>query len=226
MTTTAQAGGVSAELMAAMNPAKKAATVADSMDGVQDRFMTLLVTQMKNQDPLNPMDNAQVTSQLAQLSTVTGINKLNTTLEALQGSYQTSQSLQAVGMIGRGVLVPGSSIDLSDGKSVFGMELTEPADSVQVKIFDATGKLVRKIDLGAQETGALPLTWDGETDSGDKAANGQYGFEVIATRGGQSVAANSLSFGGVGSVSTGGGTVKLNVPGIGTFGLSDIRQVL
>lgn len=224
MATTVQTGGISNDLMAAMNPAKKAE--AAGIEGVQDRFMTLLVTQMKNQDPLNPMDNAQVTSQLAQLSTVTGINKLNTTLEALQGSYQTSQSMQAVGMIGRGVLVPGASIDLDDGKSVFGVELAEPADNVQVKIVDASGKVVHKFDLGAQEAGALPLTWDGKMDNGEKAADGRYIFEVNAIRGGEKVTANGLSFGAVGSVSTGGGTVKLNVPGIGTFGLNDVRQVL
>ena len=74
--------------------------------------MTLLVTQLKNQDPLNPLDNAQVTSQLAQLSTVTGVNKLNTTLESLKASYQSSEALQAANMIGHGVLVEGNYVDL------------------------------------------------------------------------------------------------------------------
>ena len=100
---------VTADLLATMNGKKTAATTAED---AQDRFMTLLVTQMKNQDPLNPLDNAQVTSQLAQLSTVTGIDKLNVTLQALQGSYQASQALQATDMIGRGVLVPGSTVTL------------------------------------------------------------------------------------------------------------------
>ena len=79
----------------------------------QDRFLTLLVTQMKNQDPLNPLDNAQVTSQLAQLSTVTGIDKLNGTLESMMGSYQSNQALQAANMIGHGVLAPVSYTHLT-----------------------------------------------------------------------------------------------------------------
>ena len=83
-------------------------STANSIDKAQDRFMTLLVTQMKNQDPLNPMDNAQVTSQMAQLSTVTGIDKLNNTLESLIGSVQTGQSYQASSMIGHNVLVAGN----------------------------------------------------------------------------------------------------------------------
>src|SRR4051812_28080749 len=125
----------SAELLAAMNPATKTKDT-NSAEAMQDKFMTLLVTQMKNQDPLNPMDNAQVTSQLAQLSTVTGIDKLNSTVEALKGSYQTSQTLQATSMIGHGVLVPGSATTLVEGKALMGIEMSSPADKVQVTIRD------------------------------------------------------------------------------------------
>ena len=107
--TTIQSNPVSADLLAAMNPASSA-TSTDSTAATQDRFMKLLVTQMKNQDPLNPLDNAQVTSQLAQLSTVTGIDKVNATLQSLMGSMQPSQSLQAAGMIGHSVLAPGAGL--------------------------------------------------------------------------------------------------------------------
>src|SRR6266571_7724769 len=97
---------VSQDLLNSVNP--KAAVVADgSVEADTNKFMTLLVTQLKNQDPLNPLDNAQITSQLAQLSTVTGVNNLNTTLESLKSSYQSSETLQATNMIGKGVLVPG-----------------------------------------------------------------------------------------------------------------------
>src|SRR4051812_9579365 len=98
---------VSQDLLNAVNPQKKKAAEG-SVEADQDKFMTLLVTQLKNQDPMNPLDNAQLTSQLAQLSTVTGINKLNTTLETLKSSYQSSESLQAANMIGHGVLVEGN----------------------------------------------------------------------------------------------------------------------
>ena len=194
----------------------------------QDRFMTLLVSQMKNQDPLNPLDNAQVTSQLAQLSTVTGIDKLNTTLEALMGSFQAGQSLQAAGMIGRGVLVPGDALRLADAKASFGVELAEPADSVGVTIRDAAGKAVRTLALGAHEAGVLPLAWDGRTDGGGVAADGRYRIEVAAERGGQKSSAGGLAYAEVRSVSAsaGGQGARLNLDLGREVALADVRQIL
>src|SRR5580693_3920451 len=112
------ANSVSASLMAAMNPAP-ASTATDSAAAAQNQFLTLLVTQMQNQDPLNPMDNSQMTSQLAQLSTVSGIDTLNTTLQSLVGSYQTSQTLQATSMIGQNVFTPGNTMTLASGSAPF-----------------------------------------------------------------------------------------------------------
>ena len=113
------------DLMSTMNSKPKE---VDSVQADTDKFMTLLVTQLKNQDPLNPLDNAQVTSQLAQLSTVTGVNKLNATLETLKSSYQSSEAMQATNLIGHGVLVEGKDVQLSGGKSILGVELATPAD--------------------------------------------------------------------------------------------------
>ncbi len=192
----------------------------------QDRFLTLLVTQMKNQDPLNPMDNAQVTSQLAQLSTVNGIDKLNTTLEALKGNYQSSQSLQAASLIGHGVLLPGSGIALADGKGVFGIDLPEAADSVKVSVRDASGKTIQTIDLGSREIGTFPLAWDGKTDTGAMAADGKYTFAVAATRGDTKSAVTGLAFGQISSVSTNAAGVKINVPNLGAVDIAQVRQFL
>src|SRR3990167_8083696 len=108
MVDATQDAGSTAALFASFNAKAGAAATASTAADTQDRFLKLLVTQMKNQDPLNPMDNAQVTSQMAQLSTVTGIDKLNVTLQALSDSMASSQSLQAASMIGYGVLVPGN----------------------------------------------------------------------------------------------------------------------
>lgn len=215
---------LSPSLLAAMNPIKE--TAKSGAAAAQDRFMTLLVTQMKNQDPLNPMDNAQVTSQLAQLSTVTGIDKMNTTLESLISSFQSNQSLQATNMIGHGVLVPGASVALADGKGVLGVELAEPADKVQVTIRDMAGKLVHTIDIGSMKAGMQQLQWDGATDNGGAAANGQYVFEVTAMRAGEKVDVTKLAFGKVDSVSTGAQGVKLNLPGLGAVNFTDVRQIL
>ncbi|MGB7479714.1 MAG: flagellar hook assembly protein FlgD [Burkholderiaceae bacterium] len=223
--TTVQNNTVSPSLLAAMNPASSGGAVDDAA-ATQDRFLKLLVTQMKNQDPLNPLDNAQVTSQMAQLSTVTGIEKLNTTVASLVASQQANQSLQAASMIGRGVLVPGSTLALHDGKGVFGIELPGAVDDVQVTIRDANGNAVRQINLGPQQAGALPALWDGTDNDGNQLENGLYTFEVTAVRGGQSATATALAFDQVASVSTGPGGILLNLPLAGSVGLADIRQII
>jgi flagellar basal-body rod modification protein FlgD len=215
--------GVTNALLATMNGSSSSASATEE---AQNRFMTLLVTQMKNQDPLNPMDNAQVTSQLAQLSTVTGIDKLNTTVNSLMSTFQSNQTLQAASMIGHGVLTAGSNIELTSGMGILGVELSGPADKVNIAIKDASGNVVRNISLGEQEAGVLPVQWDGKTDSGTAAADGEYHFTVTATQGGKDATAKALAFGQVVSVSTSSSGVSLNVPGIGEVGLTDIRQIL
>ncbi|MGH8808029.1 MAG: flagellar hook assembly protein FlgD [Noviherbaspirillum sp.] len=225
MATTVQDGGMSAGLLDAMNP-KKAATSENAVEETQDRFMKLLVTQMRNQDPMNPLDNAQVTSQFAQLSTVTGIDKLNDTLASMMSSYQSSQTLQAASMIGHGVLAPGSRVDLVNGNGLMGVELTEPADKVSVTIRDAAGAEVRKLELGAQKIGSLPIAWDGKTETGAAAPDGKYTFEVSATRNNAEVPATALQFGLVDTVSTNAKGVKLNIGGLGALDLAEVRQIL
>jgi len=225
MTTIAE-NTISPALLAAANGNKTKAAGTDSPEVAQDRFLKLLVTQMKNQDPLNPMDNAQVTSQLAQLSTVTGIDKLNTTLEALKGNYQASQSLQAAALIGHGVLLPGSSTTLAEGKAMFGIDITEAADNVTVTVRDGAGKAVHTMDLGRQEPGVVPLGWDGKTDSGTTAIDGAYTVTVAATRAGEKTAAEALSFGQIGSVSSNAQGVKINVPNIGAVDIAAVRQFM
>jgi flagellar basal-body rod modification protein FlgD len=225
--TTISDNTVSPALLNTMNTSKAAATTAtDSASATQDRFMKLLITQMKNQDPMNPLDNAQVTSQLAQLSTVTGIDKLNATMGTLKDSYQSSQALQATSLIGHGVLVPGSTTNLADGKAVLGMDLPGAADAVSVTIRDGSGNVVRKMDLGAQAAGTLPVAWDGKTDKGAAAASGQYSFEVSATSAGTALKPTTLSYDTVGSVSTGASGTKLNLNGGGAAALADVREII
>jgi flagellar basal-body rod modification protein FlgD len=227
---------VSQDLMNAVNP-KKNTVPEGSVQADQDKFMTLLVTQLKNQDPLNPLDNAQITSQLAQLSTVTGVNKLNTTLESLKASYQSSEALQATNMIGHGVLVEGDFVNLQDGKAILGVSLDNAADSVQVIITDPrTGKDVQTLDLREQKAGVVPLVWDGVPDPSKVDAdgkpvtlkNGEYLIRVVATRGGEQINdAKTLSFDSVASVTTSAKDgVKLNLPTKGVVSMADIKQIL
>jgi len=193
--------------------------------GTENRFLQLLVTQLKNQDPLNPLDNAQITSQMAQLSTVSGIEKLNTTLASLAASYTATQSMQATSMIGHGVLVPGSAINLKAGTALAGVELAQPADKVIVSINDASGNVLQQVDIGAQAAGVAAFQWDGNT-SGGTVADGAYTFSVNATSNGQKVNANPLAFGQVAAVSPGAQGATLAIGGLGNVALSDMKQVV
>jgi len=212
VTAVADSTGVSGSTVGATNAIK----------AQEDRFLKLLVAQMKNQDPLNPLDNAQVTSQMAQLSTVTGIEKLNATLAA----FTKSQSFDAVGMIGHYVVVPGSALALSGGVGTAGVELPADADSVKVSIYDEDKKLVRQLDLGAQEAGPLMFAWDGRNDAGTALADGVFSFAVTATAEGKSVSPVGLTVGLVKSVLMDASGAALSVQDVGEVDLGDIRQVL
>jgi flagellar basal-body rod modification protein FlgD len=203
----------------------KTNTAKSSVDKAQDRFMTLLVTQMKNQDPLNPMDNAQVTSQMAQLSTVTGIDKLNNTLESLIGNVQTGQSYQAANMIGHNVLVPGNTLATEGTGGYFGVDLPIGADKLSVTIKDSAGSTIRTLNLGAQDAGSIPLKWDGFSDDGSVAKTGNYKFEVTATTAGQSVAADVLNYAEVMSISNGTSGVKLNLSNLSSVSTTDVKEI-
>ena len=220
--TGALAGASAAPGAGKAGPASAAGEGANT----QDRFLKLLVTQMKNQDPLNPMDNAQVTSQMAQLSTVSGIDKVNSTLKALSDSMTAGQALNSTSMIGRGALVPGTSMDLSNGKAVAGLDLSQGVESVKVLIKDGANNLVRTLQMGAQKPGVVPVAWDGLDDAGKAAATGAYKISAEAVSGGQTSPVSTLSFGMVSGVAPGSGGTKLDVGKLGMFSMSDVKQVM
>lgn len=228
MVNATQSSTDAAALFASMNATAASSTSASAAAAsTQDRFLKLLVTQMKNQDPLNPMDNAQVTSQMAQLSTVSGIDKMNTTLQALNASMTSNQTVQATGMIGHGVLVAGKGVDLvAGGTGLGGFELAQKAEGAVVSIYDKAGTLVKNIDLGAQPAGVTKWQWDGTDNGGASAATGSYTFEVNTLQGGKSVAATSLQFGMVNSVTQSAQGVALSVGSLDGVALSQVKQIL
>jgi len=203
---------------------------------IQDQFLTLLVTQLKNQDPLNPMQNAELTTQLAQISTVEGINNLRNTLMAISGQIDVGQSMDAASLIGKAVLIPGNKVALGtnpeDGSqreaTPFGVDLQGDAAKVSVKILDQNGNVVRTIDLpDEQKTGVISMEWDGMTDDGQPAADGRYTIEVAAQDAdGKKVTAEALSYGVVNSVAYTVDGLRLDLGLAGQAGIVDIRKVL
>lgn len=227
MTTT------SAVTNAGNNSALSSANNASSAQSIQDQFLKLLTTQLQNQDPTSPMDNMQLTSQLAQISTVEGITNLNTTLQSISSQMGLSQSIDATSFIGKSVLVQGNSIllgtDSSSGATVttpFGINLTGDAANVQMKITNANGAVVNSVNLGKTGAGIYSYDWDGKTTNGGTATGGSYSFTVTATdANGNAVAVNPLTYGQVGSVAYTSGGPVLNLGTAGTTSLAGVYKV-
>lgn len=198
----------------------------------QERFLTLLVTQLQNQDPMNPMDNSEVTSQIAQLSTVNGINQLNNTLLALAGQMDVSQSMQAATLIGKQVLVPGAKIALGSQGDVkvatpFGADIISPAASVTATILDGSGKAIKQIELGPQSPGVISIGWDGTGEGGVAVPDGAYTVQVAAAdANGNPVGVQPLTSGQVGSVVTTSEGPKLDLGLAGLVSLLDIKKIM
>ena len=198
-----------------------------SAKDLNDRFLKLLVAQMNNQDPLNPLDNAQVTSQMAQINTVTGINGLNDTVNQLLGQFATLESMQAAQLTGRNVLVQGNTLSLpSSGSAIGGVSLDLPADTVTVDIKDAAGQVVRELQLGKQDAGVARFDWDGRMDNGDSAPAGDYTFTVKAATGSTSVTTTALAARQVQGVRQVNGALQLVLAGGGTVAYSAVQQIL
>jgi flagellar basal-body rod modification protein FlgD len=157
--------------------------------GQTDRFLKLLVAQMSNQDPLNPLDNAQVTSQMAQISTVEGISKMNTSLDALTAQGGGTRAIDAASLIGRSALIAGDQVNYSQaqGPARGAFDLKDEAAKVRIEISDERGLVVRKMDLSNVSKGINPFSWDGLNSAGKAMADGNYSISAVANPDGAKV---------------------------------------
>ena len=205
-------------------------------DELRNSFMTLLITQLQNQDPLKPMENAEMTSQIAQINTVSGIEQLNSTLQSITSQMDANQALQASGLIGQGVMVPGRQIMLeqdSEGQpysTPFGIELDQPAANVQATMVGQGGQVIRRYDLGAVDAGVQSFKWDGENDQGEVVASNRYAVQLEATDAeGEAIESTALNYAIVNSVTPNdvNGGVRLDLGAIyGQISLNDVKQIL
>ncbi len=204
-----------------------AATAAAPAKGTtEDRFLTLLVTQMRNQDPLNPLDNAQVTSQLAQLSTVSGIDKLNDTLGTVLSSIAMLQPVQAAGLVGKDVAVEGNVISVAGGKARGAYSLETAATAVTVTVKDAAGNVVRTLDLGARKAGIATFDWDGKDDAGKALADGDYTFSIAAAGASGAASVTALAVATVQGVIPASDGFALNLGAAGIVPFTSVAQIL
>lgn len=226
ITPTTNSAASAQETLAALGLGAKAKSAQSNTDAMGERFLTLLVSQIRNQDPLNPMDNAQMTSQLAQINTVNGLEKLNATLEKLVSFYDEGRAMQAAAMVGKNVLVAGNKLQLGADGTVGGVELAEDADNVRVTIKDGNGLVVRSLELGEVEAGSRVFAWDGKTDGGATAAAGDYSFTVEAVAGTDKITATAMQFGTVFAVVRENSGFRLDLGQLGEVGFDDVKRII
>jgi len=215
--STASANAAAAAAINGSNAGK-----ASSTQGSQESFLKLLVTQMQNQDPLSPMDNAQVTSQIAQINTVQGIGTLNTTVASLNSQFLQMQSLQGASLVGRSVVLEGNTLSVDSttktGKGVY--QLDSAADNVKLEVLSAAGQVVSSTSLGAESSG----THDFSVDTSGIANQSGLTFRITATSGAKAVTSTTMVRDTVDSVGLNGDTLTLDLAKAGSVAYSKIKS--
>ncbi|AZF28137.1 flagellar hook assembly protein FlgD [Pseudomonas sp. R2-60-08W] len=196
----------------------------------KDAFLQLLVTQLKNQNPLSPQDNGAFVAQLAQFSSLEGINTLNDSVNNISSNFSSSQALQASSLVGRSIITQTDKALVDTSKSMTGsVAVTAATGNVSVKITDKDGNVVRTLDLGAQSAGVSDFIWDGKNEAGEVASAGTYTFAASTKNDkGDAVALATSLPATVTSVtlSKTGGEMLLNLAGgMGSVKLSQIQTI-
>ena len=209
----------SSTLTGTLNSKKTTQTEAEAQS---ERFLKLLVAQLNNQDPMNPMDNAQMTSQMAQINTVSGINQLNDTVKTLSSQFTDMQVLQGSTMVGKGVLLTSNTLSIQNGKASGAVDLASQADKVTVQILSPAGKVVDTIELGAQPAGMAGFAWDASkyTETGSPT------FKVTATLKGVAVTNTALAHDTVVAVGARNGAMTVELSGRSAVAYSAIQAIL
>ena len=193
-----------------------------SAQAVQDRFLKLLVAQLNNQDPMNPLDNAQMTSQIAQLNTVTGIENLNATVTGMLSQLASMQTLQGASMVGHDVLVSGSGATVADGAARGSFDMASSADSVKVEVRSAAGVLLGTVDMGALPAGRHSFEWNASAYADGTALQ----FKPVATANGAAVTTTALQRATVASVSSENNALMLTLGNGSTIAYSSVKALL
>lgn len=194
----------------------------------QDQFLELMTAQIRNQDPFKPLENGEFLSQIAQFSTVTGIQDLQDSFSTFAGSLSSNQALQASALVGRSVLVNSDAAVLSPGGNVEGaVGVPDDSSEVNVEFFNAAGEVIKKLSLGPQSQGVIQFNWDGFADSGAPAPSGTYRIVANASINGETLALETLVKDNVESVilgRSGEGTI-LNLSSLGPTDFNRVEEI-
>jgi flagellar basal-body rod modification protein FlgD len=231
MTTTSSTTGVSSSVLDSLQKTTSSTNSSTGTAGSalgKDAFLQLLVTQMQNQNPLDPQDNGEFVAQLAQFSSLESMQSLNSSVSTIANNYQSSQALQASSLVGRSVIAQTDKAVVDPAKGLTGsVALTSSSSNTTVGVYNAKGDLVRSIDLGSQSAGNASFTWDGKDSNGAVAAAGTYTFKAAATVDGTATAMSTYLPATVNSVTMGtnGGELTLNLAGLGGIALSKVQTI-
>lgn len=188
----------------------------------QDRFLKLLVAQLNNQDPMNPMDNAQMTSQMAQINTVSGIQQLNETIKSMATQFTSMQVMQGASMIGREVMTEGNTLAINAGAAKGAVDLASDADRVTVQVMSPGGQVIDTLNLGKLPAGRTNFNWD----ASKYTSTGTPTFKITATQGTASVTATALARNKVESVSADTTGMTVTLQGGNTVKYDAIKAIL
>nr|WP_298267068.1 FlgD immunoglobulin-like domain containing protein [Geobacter sp.] len=182
----------------------------------KDDFLQLFITQLQNQDPLNPQDSSEFIGQMAQLTQVEQAYNTNSNLQSILTAMNGASNLTAVSFIGKDIKADGDQVNLTEGTpSTLGYRLSANASQVLVGIADATGKTVRTITLGATAAGDGTVSWDGKDGAGNALPSGSYTFTVTGVNGdGTQFSGSPLLLGKVDGVTLEGSEPSVMVSGI------------
>ena len=194
----------------------------------QEDFLSLLTTQLAYQDPTKPVDNAQMVSQMAQISTVDGITSLNSSVSNLSTVVTSSQALMASSLVGQKVLLPSSTGYMTSGAGMSGVVATgEGASDLTISIKNSSGAVVYQTNVSGDQNGNVPFSWDGKDAKGNALPEGKYTVSATGLVDGKSQALSGLVYGKVNSVTLGSSSTStaLNINGLGSIELSNILEV-
>ena len=217
---------IDSDIYSALGQTANTNTITKKSDSLgQADFLRLMTEQLQHQDPLNPMQNSEFLGQLAQFSTVQGIQGLQTSLDGLGTSLATDQMLRGASLVGRTVLVPSAKMALEGEGSVKGVVAAPDAGTVTFDITDANGHSVRKITVTAEKAGEVAFEWDGKDADGNRLAAGTYG--VTATMGSGEAKQDLSTYveSRVDSVTVGSDGVFLDLAGLGTAPLDYVLRI-
>jgi flagellar basal-body rod modification protein FlgD len=227
MSTTNSVTQVNNALDTALNGSSSSSSAGAASSLTMSDFLTLMTTQLTNQDPTQPMDSTQFVSQLAQFAQVSGIQSMQSSLSTLTSSMLSSQALTGASLVGDSVLTSQTAANLTAGGSLSGA-VTVPAgaSNVMVQVVDASGATVDTISVSAQQ-GQNGFTWNGQTSSGASAPAGTYTFQAVANVGSTSEAPAVSMIGTVESVSINSSTnaLTLNTPQLGAVPFTSVQSI-